>query len=793
MPYGTIKVDTVTFTNDGVDKSVTISGLVQNPTFSGNVTVTGTVSGNTIRGQTVSGATITGGAAAFTTITGGVATITSGVFALGSASNPSISFSGDSNTGLYSPGADQVAISTGGSGRLFVDSVGNVGIGTSSPGSNLHVAGASASALIEATGGTTADFLIGDGTVRYYGIRSVAGGGSLQIRNHTANTTLATFTSAGLVGIGTSSPSVKLEVSGPAGSSPEIRCVDGTVNSQWYAANDGTCVFGTFSNHPQVFRTNGSERLRITSAGLVGIGTSSPAFALDVSASTDCVVRARVNSNTSAGFVGSTDNGSSNWFFGARKDSIGGSSGTDRFNILYGASPFLTIATGGNVGIGTTTPNQPLEVNGIIRGGSYQFGTSGTDVAEYLGFSNANGPSLNFWGSASANAGAFIAKTAGTERLRIDSSGNVGIGTTSPGSPLTIESSAGNQVKITYPSIASYFLNATSGGDFAINKDGTERARIDSSGRLLVNTSTGTAKLEVLTTSNQDGIRLDYANTPVGNVGAAISFAQYNNGSSMITTSSVQGVLMVGSVGTEAGDLVFNTSIGGAAPAERMRISSAGAVTVGTTDSSPAFNNVQGIALDGANGVIASCRDGNSTATFGRKTNDGDIVEFFQDGTKEGTISVSGTTVSYNGAHLSRWSQLPNGAEREEILRGSVLSNIDEMCEWTDEENEQLNRMKVSDVEGDKNVSGVFQGWDDDDDTYTNDFYCAMTGDFIIRIGNGVTVERGDLLMSAGDGTAKPQDDDIIRSKTIAKVTSTNVSCTYDDGSYCVPCVLMAC
>ena len=69
-----------------------------------------------------------------------------------------------------------------------------------------------------------------------------------------------------------------------------------------------------------------------------------------------------------------------------------------------------------------------------------------------------------------------------------------------------------------------------------------------------------------------------------------------------------------------------------------------------------------------------------------------------------------------------------------------------------------------------------------------------MTGDFIIRIAEGVTVERGDLLMSAGDGTAKPQDDDIIiRSKTIAKVTSTNVSCTYEDGSYCVPCVLMAC
>ena len=133
MAYGTIKVDTITFTDAGVDKSVTISGLVQNPTFSGNITVTGTVSGNTIQGQTVSGATITGGAAVFTTVTGGVATITSGVFALGSASNPSISFTGDANSGLYSPGADQVAISTGGSGRLFVDASGNVGVKTSSP------------------------------------------------------------------------------------------------------------------------------------------------------------------------------------------------------------------------------------------------------------------------------------------------------------------------------------------------------------------------------------------------------------------------------------------------------------------------------------------------------------------------------------------------------------------------------------------------------------------------------------------------------------------------------------
>jgi hypothetical protein len=172
---------------------------------------------------------------------------------------------------------------------------------------------------------------------------------------------------------------------------------------------------------------------------------------------------------------------------------------------------------------------------------------------------------------------------------------------------------------------------------------------------------------------------------------------------------------------------------------------------------------------------------------------DGNFINFSHAGAQEGSINVSGTTVGFNGGHLSRWSQLPGNSDRIEIKRGTVLSNLDEMCEWGSEDNEQLNRMSVSTVEGDVNVAGVFQCWDDDDDVYTNDFYCAMTGDFIIRVSQGVTVARGDLLMSAGDGTAKPQGDDIVRSKTIAKVTSTVVSATYADGSYCVPCVLMAC
>jgi hypothetical protein len=198
MPYGTLKVDNIIFTNSGVDQTITVSGIVAST--SGNLTVTGTVSGDVIRGGTtvsgatvtgavgqfgnltavsgvfttqVSGATVTGNVGQFTSVTGGTAgfttvtgttvtgttanfvtvsgttvtgttanftsgnftsisggthTITSGVFATGSVTNPSISFASDPNTGIYSPGADQVAISTNGTGRLFVDANGNVEI-----------------------------------------------------------------------------------------------------------------------------------------------------------------------------------------------------------------------------------------------------------------------------------------------------------------------------------------------------------------------------------------------------------------------------------------------------------------------------------------------------------------------------------------------------------------------------------------------------------------------------------------------------------------------------------------
>jgi hypothetical protein len=226
-----------------------------------------------------------------------------------------------------------------------------------------------------------------------------------------------------------------------------------------------------------------------------------------------------------------------------------------------------------------------------------------------------------------------------------------------------------------------------------------------------------------------------------------------------------------------------------------MRITSEGKLFVGTTSS--VSDGVEKVSIDTAteeNGVRIRLTAPSGFLPLGinRSASDGTLIDFAQAGVSEGAISVSGTTVTYGGGHLARWSQLPDEEDPIGLLKGTVMSNLDEMCEWGEEDNEQLNKTKVSDVEGDPNVAGVFVSTSFSEDGPL-DFFVAMTGDMIIRIAEGVTVQRGDLLMSAGDGTAKPQDDDIIRSKTIAKVTSTHVTCTYDDGSYCVPCVLMAC
>lgn len=341
----------------------------------------------------------------------------------------------------------------------------------------------------------------------------------------------------------------------------------------------------------------------------------------------------------------------------------------------------------------------------------------------------AAAPSLTNTGD--TNTGVFFpaadtvaVATGGAERLRVDSSGNVGVGVT--------------------PSAwaSTWDVVQNQGGFLGTN---------------------GSSVQLVGSNSYSDGTNWRYVAT-----GAAANYSQVSGVHSWSNAPS----------GT-AGDAITFT--------QAMMLDASGNLLIAHSTAGAGFVGVEARAI----GLLSVTRDGGTAGLFNRLTSDGTVIEIRQDTTVEGSISVSGTTVSYNGGHLSRWAQFPDNS-RPELLKGTVMSNLDQMSNWDNEDNEQLNCVQVSDVEGDANVAGVFVAWDTTDDEY-NDILLAMTGDMVIRIGAGTTVNRGDLLMSAGDGTAKPQDDDIIRAKTIAKVTSTHVSHTYADGSYAVPCVLMAC
>ena len=245
-------------------------------------------------------------------------------------------------------------------------------------------------------------------------------------------------------------------------------------------------------------------------------------------------------------------------------------------------------------------------------------------------------------------------------------------------------------------------------------------------------------------------------------------------------------------------------------------------------------SNVYGAELT-SGGAFTVSSNGHSGLDVNRQNDEGAVARFFQEGSEEGSISVSGTTISYNAFCGSHWSRLADNS-KPTILRGTVIESIAEMMDWyvveyeTDgntfkestalpdgksvgddhtvtvdevehtgkiikEDNERLPMCKISDTADSKAVYGVFMDWDNEPDDGVNDMYVASLGAFVVRVHSSETVAIGDWLVSNGDGTAKKLAGSTaitadVQSSMIGKVTSTEKTHIHADDSYCVPCTL---
>jgi hypothetical protein len=343
---------------------------------------------------------------------------------------------------------------------MRIDSIGNVGIGTTSPGHKLEVyaTGDSLSIGDNSNTQTYMRFANSRTMVGYGGANAVIQAGSgkginFNVNNDSFNSgTAATITSTGNVGIGTTSPSQKLDVNGTALIRNTIYLGDDI--QHW--GDGGTGMF--FGTDTISFKNDGGNtRIHLASGGNVGIGTTSPSKKLHVYSDSNEGIFMQ---GTGGGHWFNFQSGTSNlWSMGAQTGLMGWYNRTTG-NVGYK----MVILDNGNVGIGTTSPSTKLNISSA----SFNNHITLTRSTDELGIS-VSGGQLMFEGGVSPfnnnnedlgrsdkywkelfvysvrSGGGLQFKTSGNnERMRITSAGNVGIGTTNPSAKLQVEDSANN-------------------------------------------------------------------------------------------------------------------------------------------------------------------------------------------------------------------------------------------------------------------------------------------------------------------------------------------------------------
>jgi hypothetical protein len=328
---------------------------------------------------------------------------------------------------------------------------------------------------------------------------------------------------------------------------------------------------------------------------------------------------------------------------------------TSTGNVGIGASKYLTLDNASETGI-------ELGIGGVAHGELF---ASGGDV--YLA-------------NRSANSIIFRTNTSGAERMRIDSSGNVGIGTTTVLTNAKLDvrdinrtGNSSNQVILTttaqatgvggtlglgglYDGSNSTMFgvirggkeNSTSGNyagylsfDTVANGNSiTEQMRIDSAGNVGIGVTPSAWALPVSGSVIEMVNGASFASrSDLPGIYALLNV--YHNGANWIYKTSAQASMYLQSAGVHHWYKAPSGTAGTAVSfSESMRIDTSGNLLVGqSTTVNPAGANITGIGLS-STGYISATRDGDFSANFNRKTSDGTIVQFNKDGTTVGSIGT---------------------------------------------------------------------------------------------------------------------------------------------------------
>jgi hypothetical protein len=357
---------------------------------------------------------------------------------------------GDTSAEVIDTGSDgRFVVTTEGSERLRVDPSGRLLIGTASARSSGGHTGSfqlEGTTFATATAAVTTNSNDSNGPYLNFG---KARGGSI------GSTTIVQ--SGDVLG--------QIQFNGSDGTSLQnaafiTALVDGTPG-----ANDmpGRLVFSTTSDGT----SSPTERLRITSAGLVGIGTSTPVYKLDVSVATNDPTTGTPAAGSFVQVAGGTTtvgngpsvllknaSGAKETFWRMSAVTTSGNNGDLVFNGYNGGATYperLRITAAGNVGIGTTSPSRRLQVGDYNGGNAIEISTNSTSNGGIF-FADGNTGTSTYPGYIEYNhsADAFVFATANNERARIDNSGRLLVGTSTAPSTGSLQYSklllAGNTV-----------------------------------------------------------------------------------------------------------------------------------------------------------------------------------------------------------------------------------------------------------------------------------------------------------------------------------------------------------